>query len=147
MFPAGAAAAVVLAALAASSVPADGPRRQDIGGEIGRSAKFDCVFGKTGASSKLTVKLASKDSGDDGSVFNGRIWLDKKLLFGETIKFLLSKTEDGKTTLGAGVLTQKRKLYYTELFINLDPENGEATFEAATSGVSATLRGVCTLKK
>lgn len=148
MFPACAAAACVVVALAAVSVSprlsvTDKPPPR---GEIGAAAKFDCVFGKKGASSKLTVKLASKDFGEEGSVFDGHIWLDKKPLFGESIKFLYSKTEDGKTTLGAGVLTQKRKLYYTELFISYNPQNGEATFEAATAGVSTTLQGACTLK-
>ncbi len=141
MVPARAAAVIVLAALTGQPfAPVGNPRREAV-----ESKKFDCVFGKEGASSKVTLKLASKDSEESG-VFVGRVWLDKKLLFGEPIKFLFSKTEDGKATLGAGVLTQRRALYYTELFINFDPENGKATLEAATGGASATLEGSCTLK-
>ncbi len=149
MFPASAASAFVAVALAASSVAPHPCLAGWLAGtsrrEIGDSKKFDCVFGKEGASSKVTIKLASKES-DDGGVFVGRVWLDKKPLFGDPIKFLYSKTDDGKATLGAGVLTQKRALYYTELFINFDPESGKATFEAATGGASTTLQGSCNLK-
>ncbi|MEK8093800.1 hypothetical protein WOC76_14870 [Methylocystis sp. IM3] len=142
MLLARAAAAIVVAALLASTpAPAKALRQ-----EAGDARKFECVFGKEGASSKLTMKLASRDFGEESVVFVGRIWLDKKPLFGQPIKFLYSKTEEGKATLGAGVLTQKRTLYYTELFINFDPESGKATFEAATAGASTTLQGDCKLK-
>ncbi len=110
------------------------------------SKKLDCVFGKEGAPSKVRIKLDSKDSGEDSNVYQGRIWMDQKPMFPGSIKFLYSKTEDGKATLGAGVLTQKQKLFYTELFINFDPESGKATFEAATTNVSTTLEGSCAAK-
>ncbi|WP_363349226.1 hypothetical protein [Methylocystis echinoides] len=149
MFAGSATAAFFVFALALSpAVVQSGMARQlakSLRLEIAESRKLECVFGKEGAPSKVTIKLASKNSGDDGSVYNGRIWLDKKLMFGDSIKFLYSKTEDGKATLGAGVLTQKRTLFYTELFINYDPDSGEATFEAATNKVSTKLQGRCTL--
>lgn len=141
MLLARAAAFIVVAALIAPSPAPAGPSRRD----AGEAKKFECLFGKEGASSKLTIKLASKNSGEEG-VFIGRIWLDKKPLFGQPIKFLYSKTEEGKATLGAGVLTQKRTLYYTELFITFDPDSGKATFEAATAGASTTLQGSCALE-
>jgi hypothetical protein len=141
MFVGSAAAAVFVATLALCAATP-----QSRVANSGQAEKLDCVFGKAGAASKVHIRLDGKKPADNNDVFLGRIWLDRKLLFPGSIKFLYSKNDDGKATLGAGVLTQKRTLFYTEMFIELDPESGAATFEAATTGVSTTLSGRCTSK-
>lgn len=129
-------AALVFSAvfLAGAQAPQDAPTPKQLA----------CRFGKSGSPSSLSARLAAPRKGDE-SVYEADLRLDRRRLFGRSIKFLLSETETGSASFGAGVLTSKSvdKTYYAELFILMDKSSGAATFEATANGVSVSLHGNC----
>lgn len=78
----------------------------------------------------MTVTLAAKNRLAD-AVYQGDVRLDKKSVGGRPVGFSLSEPQSGMATFGAGVVISRtskaaQEVYYSEMFISLNRNNGAA---------------------